>query len=67
MIKGINANIDEVINIKSLPLIVNTTILPFKDCLIYDSLFFEYPVDMGLQFKELVMDEYNKLVKYYHL
>lgn len=67
MIKGINTNIDEVINIKSLPLIVKTTILPFKDCLIYDSLFFQYPVDMGLQFKELVMDEYNKFVKYYHL
>jgi len=67
MIKGINVNIDEIIDIKRLPLMIQTTILPFKDCLIYDSLFFEYPVDMGLGFKELEIEEYKKLNKYYHL
>lgn len=67
MIKGINSNIDEVIDINDLPYLVETTILPFKDCLIYDSLFLSAPISFGFNFKEMAIKQYKEFMKYYHL
>lgn len=67
MIKGVTSNIDETVSYKSLPTFAETTILPFKDYLIYDGLFFSYPIDFGVGFRDTVYKEYSKAIKYYHL
>lgn len=67
MIKGINSNIDEVISYKQLPYIVRTTILPFNNKLIYDSLFMSFSINLGLGFKQTIEKEYPTLMKHYHL
>ena len=67
MIKGINVNIDNVISYDKLPLPVMTSIIPFKNILVYDSLLIELGIDMGNVFNKIVADEYSKSTKYYHL
>ena len=67
MIKGINDNIDNIIPYTSLPTIIKTAIIPFKNQIIYDGIFSSYSIDFGLNFAKMVSEEYNKLIKYYHL
>ena len=67
MIKGITSNIDEIIPYNNLPYIVITTILPFENKLIYDSLFFSMDIDFGVNFKKIAEKEYQNKMKYYHL
>lgn len=67
MIKGINDNLDNVISYDRLPLPVMTSIIPFKNVLVYDSLLMELGIDMGNRFNKIVEDEYSKSMKYYHL
>lgn len=67
MIKGINDNIDNVIYYKDLPSAVRTTIIPFKNVLIYDGIFIEYGIKMGIGFEKIIKEEYSKAIKYYHL
>ena len=67
MIKGVNANIDNVISHDKLPLPVMTSIIPFKNVLVYDSLLMELGLKMGNGFTKMVDEEYSKSIKYYHL
>lgn len=67
MIKGLNANIDEIISIDNLPYVVTMTLIPFKGCLTYDGLFSALPIDMGVSARELFASEYKNSIKYYHL
>lgn len=67
MIKGLNANIDEIIPYDELPYVVTTSILPFKGNLVYDSLFFSTDMKFGVGFEEMVDKEYELTMKYYHL
>lgn len=67
MIKGINDNIDNIIYYKDLPSAVRTTIIPFKNVLIYDGIFIEYGIKMGIGFEKIIKEEYSKAIKYYHL
>ena len=67
MIKGVNTNVDEIIPYNELPKAVITTILPFKDHLIYDGIIVSYPIDLGMEFKKIVAKEYQNNIKYYHL
>lgn len=67
MIKGINANIDEIINYKVLPHIIRTTILPFKNYLIYDSIFMALDINADNNFYNMITKEYESMMKYYHL
>lgn len=67
MIKGITSNIDEIIPYTQLPYMVRTTILPFGDVLVYDSLFISYSINFGQGFSKTVENEYARLMKYYHL
>ena len=67
MIKGITSNIDEIIPYNELPYIAITTILPFEDKLIYDSLFFSMDIDFGINFKKAAEKDYQNRIKYYHL
>lgn len=67
MIKGLHANIDEVISYTQLPYMIKTAIMPFKGNIIYDGILVSYPVKFGLEFNRMVTNDYKKLMKYYHL
>ena len=67
MLKGINDNIDNVISYKDLPYPVITTIIPFKNYLIYDGMLLELSIKMGTSFERLVEKDYTNSIKYYHL
>ena len=67
MIKGINCNIDEIIPYNDLPVNVITTILPFKDYLIYDGIFSKYNIEMGVGMKKIIDKELSKKIEFYHM
>ena len=67
MIKGLTCNIDEVIEYETLPAPIVMIILPFKDVLVYDGMIATYTIKMGATMEEMVMADYNKSIKYYHL
>lgn len=67
MVKGINDNLDNVISYESLPYPVITTIIPFKNVLIYDSILQGIPTKLDPMFTSNILEEYKKLMKYYHL
>ena len=67
MVKGINDNIDNIINYRDLPYIAITSIIPFKSTLIYDGMLLGTEIKLGNSFEDLVEKEYSKMMKYYHL
>ena len=67
MIKGLTCNIDEVIEYESLPTPTMMIILPFKNVLVYDGMLATYPIKMNSTIEEMIMADYNKCIKYYHL
>lgn len=67
MIKGLNDNIDNIISYQDLPQPVMTSIIPFKNVLIYDGLLMELGIKMGISFEKVIEKEYSKSIKYYYL
>ncbi len=67
MIKGINDNLDNIISYKDLPVPTITSIIPFKNNLVYDGIILNFAIDLGNNFIKIVDEEYNKSIKYYHL
>ncbi len=67
MVKGINDNIDNIISYKDLPYICITSIIPFKNVLVYDGMFNSFEINLGNAFEEILDSEYDNLIKYYHL
>ena len=67
MVKGLNDNIDNVIPNDELPYVVNTSLIPFKGFIVYDGLLASMPIQFGSDFGEMVDNEYQQLMKYYHL
>lgn len=67
MIKGINDNLDNIISYKDLPQPVMTSIIPFKNVLIYDGLLMELGIKLGNDFDKVIEEEYVNSIKYYHL
>lgn len=67
MIKGLNDNIDNIISINDLPCFVETSIIPFKDYIVYDGLFSRTSIKMGVEFAEMVEKELEEKMIYYHL
>lgn len=67
MVKGINDNLDNIISYKELPQAVFTTILPFKNVLIYDGIFSAFPIDLKNSYGKEIEEDYSRLMKYYHL
>ena len=67
MIKGINDNIDNIVSYQDLPQPVITSIIPFKNVLIYDGLLMQLGIKMGNGFEKTIEEEYSKSIKYYHL
>lgn len=67
MIKGINDNIDNILSYQDLPEPLITSIIPFKNVLVYDGVFLEFSIKMGNDFSKMIEEEYSKSMKYYHL
>ena len=67
MIKGLTCNIDEVIEYETLPAPTMMIIFPFKDVLVYDGMIATYPIKIGSAMEDMIMADYNKSIKYYHL
>ena len=67
MVKGLYDNIDQVISYSKFPIFVTTTIIPFKENLIYDGLIQTVNISFGPEFSNLADKQYNELMKYYHL
>ena len=53
-VKGLTNNIDEVINKEKIPCFVRTALIPFKGNIIYDSLFNQLDIELGLDFRKTV-------------
>lgn len=67
MVKGLNDNIDNIISYKQLPYVTITSIIPFKGVLTYDGMLLGMGVKMGDNFENMIENEYDKMMKYYHL
>ena len=67
MVKGLNSNIDEIIHVEQLPVYVRTTLLPFKDDIIYDSILGSSQIELGINISLKVFEEYVSQPKLYTL
>ncbi|MBE6140235.1 MAG: hypothetical protein E7172_01720 [Firmicutes bacterium] len=68
MVKGLTCNIDEIISFEELPEAVITTILPFKNHIIYDSLLGGNDIKINLEFAKFLEKTYDETKnKIYHL
>ncbi len=67
MIKGINDNLDNIISYEDLPHVAITSIIPFKNYLIYDGILIGASIKMGSNMVKMIMDDYDKSMKYYHM
>lgn len=68
MIKGIRSNIDEIISFEDLPVIVTTSIMPFKGQIIFDGILSEFALQIDkASLQEMALEEYNRNIKYYHM
>lgn len=67
MVKGLTSNIDEIIPLYSLPVVVFTRLLPFKDYIVYDSIFNEASISMGSGMKNTILKDADRYKKIYKL
>ncbi len=67
MVKGIREDIDKIFTDTDLPKIILTTLLMFKNNIIYNGFFSEVPVSLGSNFDEMLLNELETAIKYYHL
>lgn len=64
MIKGLNDNIDNIIPYNQLPHVAITTIIPFKNYIVYDGILMSMPIKMGNNFNKMIEDELENSIKY---
>lgn len=69
MVKGLNSPIDEVILYNRLPYLAMTTLLPFKDQIIYDGILSSYGnnLDISSKMKMELINSLKAAPKIYHL
>ena len=67
MVKGLNANIDEIIYADELPVYVRTTLLPFKEDIIYDSVLGTSEISIGPNAALKIFEDYVDQPKVYRL
>lgn len=67
MVKGLTVNIDTIIPYNELPYPVITSIIPFKNVLVYDSQLIELSIKFGNEIYKVIENEYLKSPKYYHI
>lgn len=67
MVKGINCNIDEILPNEELPVPAITTILPFKDQIVFDSVLTAQAIKIGVNMRENIIEETSNSKKIYKL
>lgn len=67
MVKGLHVNIDEVIDLMSLPTIVTTALIPYEGYIVYDGVFQAMPIGIGPNTTKTFEKEIEKLPKLYTL
>lgn len=67
MVKGLNCNIDDIISNDRLPVPMMTTLIPFKNHIVYDGMLSEFPISIGIQMKRQMEKDASSFIKYYHL
>ena len=60
-VHGITSPISEMIPLRNLPVMTNTTLLPYKDIIIYDSIFQSYNVSFGPSIRREYNYKYRKI------
>jgi LysM repeat protein len=56
---GLNHPFADLFEAKYLPVIINATILPFKDMIIYDGMITAYPIRIGPTMRKSFIEQYN--------
>ncbi|WP_295560985.1 hypothetical protein, partial [uncultured Holdemanella sp.] len=67
MVKGLNSNIDEIIRADQLPIYVRTTLLPFKNNIIYDSILGSSQITLGTNISLKIFEDFVAQPKIYNL
>lgn len=67
MVKGVTSNMDEVVTSKELPIIIDTTLVQYRDKIIFCSLLKTSDIKLGNDIKEVIYKDYLSAIKYYHL
>ncbi len=67
MVKGIRVDLDKIINSKTLPTVISTTLLMFKGNIIFNSFLAPMNATLGNDFNKQIVEELESAIKYYHL
>lgn len=67
MVKSLNSNIDEIVHVDQLPACVITTLLPFKDDIIFDSVIATSQMELGSNVALKIFEDSNAQPKIYTL
>ena len=67
MIKGVRTNLDEIIDKDDLPMIISTTLIPYRGYITFNGFFKTAEIDFGNDMKETILKEISNAIKYYHL
>ena len=67
MVKGLTCNIDEIISNEQLPIVVQTSIIPFKDQIVFDSVLTEGQISIGTNIKSKIFEDIKTTKKIYKL
>ena len=67
MVKGIRSDFDKIIDPKELPKIIGTTLLMFKDNIIFKSFFDNINIVFGNDVKKDIVDKMKSAIIHYHL
>lgn len=66
MVKGLNCNLDKVLDTTKVPYMINTHLLMFENNIIYNGMISNYEIDFGNDFKRMILKDMNSASEYYH-
>lgn len=66
MVKGLNSNLDEVLDTSNVPYMVSTHLLMFENNIIYTGLIGSYEFKFPSDIKKMILKEIKSAIKYYH-
>lgn len=67
MVKGIRTDLDKIMNPKTLPKVISTTLLMFKENIVFNSFLSSMDVVFGNDFNKQIVEELESAIKHYHL
>lgn len=65
MVKGLTRNIDEIISNEQLQIVVQTSIIPFKDQIVFDSVLTEGQISIVTNIKSKIFEDIKTTKKIY--